>query len=100
MTTVRDNEIDRVGSTDPRPTEASRAILVLVLGILGIYPLIFLGPFAWALGNVEISAIDAGIRPGDGRRRAVIGRRLGKIGTIFWGVLFALLFLAFAGGNS
>lgn len=69
------------------PQQRSQATLIVVLGILGIWPAFFLGPVAWLLARGEIAAIDAGIRPANRRRRAVIGRRLGIVGTCLWAAI-------------
>ncbi|HJQ76397.1 MAG TPA: DUF4190 domain-containing protein [Acidimicrobiia bacterium] len=73
--------------------EASQATTVLVLGILGIVICQFLGPFAWAMGNKELQAIDAGRRAPENRGTANAGRILGIIGTVFLaiGILVILL---------
>jgi len=65
-----------------RYPEASRASVILVLGILGVAVLQLLGPFAWVMGNRELEAIDAGRRPPEGRSSAKAGRILGIIGTV------------------
>lgn len=78
--------------------EASQATTVLVLGILG---LVVCGgitsPFAWVMGNTELKAIDAGLRPPENRGTANAGKILGIIGTVFLGLLIlaAILILLF-----
>lgn len=67
-------------------SEASQAVTVLVLGILGLVVCQILGPFAWYLGNKEVDAIDAGRRPPENRGMAVAGRVLGIIGTVLLGL--------------
>lgn len=73
-------------------SEGSQSVTVLVLGILGLVVCQVLAPFAWYLGNQEITAIDAGRRPPENRGMAVAGRVLGIIGTVLLGV--ALLIVA------
>jgi heme O synthase-like polyprenyltransferase len=71
--------------------EQSRAVLTLVLGILGLVACQILAPVAWSMGTTELRAIDAGRRPPNDRGLANAGRILGIIGT----VLLCLALLAF-----
>lgn len=71
--------------------EASQATTVLVLGILGIVICGILAPFAWAMGNKELAAIDAGRRPPENRGTANAGRILGIIGSVL--LIVGLVFL-------
>lgn len=75
--------------------ETSQATTVLVLGIIAIVLCQILGPVAWAMGNTELAAIDAGRRPPENRGTANAGRILGIIGTVLLaiGIIFAILFI-------
>lgn len=88
-------------------SEASQAVTVLVLGILGLVVCQILGPFAWYLGNKEVDAIDAGRRPPENRGMAVAGRVLGIIGTVLLGlgllvaaVALVIVLVASVAGNA
>lgn len=85
--------------TDPnRYPEASQATTILVLGILGLILCQVLGPFAWVMGNKELAAIDAGLRPPENRGTANAGKILGIVGTVLLAVgVVALLILVFLG---
>lgn len=79
--------------------ESSQAVLVFVLGILGLLMCQILAPIAWAIGNGELRGIAEGRRPPQDRGLASAGRVLGIIGTVLLGLglLFGLLFLVLAG---
>jgi ABC-type Fe3+ transport system permease subunit len=79
-------------------TEASQATTILVLGILSLVVCGVLGPVAWAMGNNEVAAIDAGRRPPENRGTANAGRILGIIATVFLilGVLVVIAIIAIA----
>ena len=49
------------------------------------------GPFGWWFGRREIREIDAGLRLANGRRKARIGKVLGAIGTVVWGLIVAFI---------
>jgi hypothetical protein len=72
---------------------------VIVLGLLSFLVCGLLAPFAWYLGNRELQAIDAGMRPPDQRSMAEVGRILGMVmtllavGSIVLGLLALLLFI-------
>ncbi len=77
--------------------------MVLVFGILAILvPLwgIVFGGLAVGFGNREVREIDVGLRVPSGRNKARAGRVLGVIGIILWGLLWALITLAFSQGNN
>lgn len=81
----------------PTYPEASQATAALVLGILGFVCCFFLAPFAWWIGAVEVSAIDAGRRPPQNRGVGNAGKILGIIGTVLMAPLVLIfLFLNFA----
>ncbi|MPY86321.1 MAG: hypothetical protein GEU99_00185 [Luteitalea sp.] len=75
---------------------SNRAVIALVLGVLGLVCCYPLGPVAWYLGNEELKAIQAGVVPDTNRVVAQIGMILGVIGTILLGL--ALLWIFFLGG--
>lgn len=62
--------------------EASQAVLVLVLGIIGLVLCQITAPIAWSMGNTELRAIDSGLRPPENRGLANVGRVLGIVGTV------------------
>jgi len=76
--------------------EASKATMILVLGILGLVVSWILAPFAWVMGNRELEAIQEGRRPPDNRSTANAGRILGIIGTVLLGL--AILMMVFVLG--
>jgi len=75
----------------PAYPEQSQATTALVLGILGLVACGILAPFAWSIGNNELSAIDAGRRPPENRGTATAGRILGIVGTVFLILLVVLI---------
>jgi hypothetical protein len=70
--------------------ESSQATLALGLGVVGLFfnPV---GPIAWALGNGELKAIDAGRRHPENRSSAATARVLGIIGTVLLGISIAVV---------
>jgi hypothetical protein len=77
--------------------QRSRAIAVLVLGILAITAWGPFGPFAWWLGSRELAAIDAGKRSPHNRSMARVGRILGILGTVLLIAAVALFTMALTG---
>jgi len=79
----------------PQYPEPSQATTSLVLGILGLVLCGVLAPFAWSIGQKELSAIDSGMRDPANRGSAQAGKVLGIIGTVFLGIglLVGLFFL-------
>jgi hypothetical protein len=75
---------------------SNRAVIALVLGVLGLICCYPLGPAAWYLGNEELKAIQAGTVPDTNRALAQIGMILGIIGTVL--LAFAVLWIIFLGG--
>lgn len=80
--------------------EASKAQVILGLGIFGLWPCFVLGPIAWWMGSNELAAIDAGRRPPDKRATANAGRILGIISSLFYSIFIAVLSALFAWGNT
>lgn len=77
--------------------EQSQAVVVLILGVLGVFVLPLLAPFAWTIGNRELDGIDAGRRAPDNRQMARIGQVFGIIISILL-ILFVALILALVVG--
>lgn len=84
--------------TDPNQyPEQSQATTILVMGILGLIICGILAPFAWVMGNKELTAIDSGLRSPENRSTANAGRILGIIGTVLLGIglVVAIIFFLF-----
>lgn len=73
-----------------------QAILILVLGIVGVMFCPATGPFAWIMSNKAIREIDANPDQYEGRSELLIGKILGIVGTILLG-LIVLAVIAFVG---
>jgi len=71
----------------------------IVAVLLPVYGIVF-GGLAWGFGNREVREIDAGLRLPSGRTKARVGRVLGMIGVIIWGLVFVLITIAFSQGNN
>lgn len=73
------------------PPDHPQAIVVLVLGILGIAVFPFTAPLAWILGTRALRQIDAS--PGAYSRRdfVVAGRILGMVGTLLFSLVLLLI---------
>lgn len=71
----------------------SQAMLVLILGIVGLVVCGIAAPFAWVIGNRVIAEIDASNGQVGGRSTANAGRICGIIGTVLLGLglLFAVI---------
>jgi hypothetical protein len=74
-------------SYPPEPTqypypEPSQGALALVLGIIGLFVIQLVAPFAWVVSNRELRGIDAGRRDPTNRGLAVAGKVMGIIGTV------------------
>jgi uncharacterized membrane protein YjgN (DUF898 family) len=72
------------------PQDHPRAMLALILGILGLVVCSVLAPFAWSIGRTAVREIDASGGRYGGRGAAQAGYVLGVIGTVILilGVLF------------
>jgi len=77
----------------PAPTE-SRAVVALVLGILGIVLCPILAPIAWAIGHASEQQIDAAAGALSGRGLATAGKITGIIGTVLL-ILYVVVFIVF-----
>jgi hypothetical protein len=75
------------------PPDHPQALLVLILGILGLVMCQFISPVAWVMGNRVVQEIDASGGQLGGRGAANAGRICGIVGTVLIGVgvLFLLL---------
>lgn len=82
-------------TTEPQAgyPEQSQAVTVLVLGILSIVLCQILGPFAWRMGNQELTAIAEGRRSPEGQGMAQAGKVCGIVGTVLLGVVALVLLL-------
>jgi uncharacterized membrane protein YjgN (DUF898 family) len=80
-----------------RPPEHPQAILVLILGILGIVVCGLVAPFAWVMGTRVVREIDASNGQLGGRSEAQTGRICGMVGTGFLalGLLAAVVAIIF-----
>lgn len=67
------------------------AVGALVTGILGIVLVPGVGIVAWILGSIALKEIDANPQAWANRDHAVVGRILGIVGTVIFGVLVLLL---------
>jgi len=93
MTTSEPEEIQPIeGGEALRP---HRGTLILILGILGIFPFgLLAGIPAWVLGKGDLAKMDQGEMDPEGRKLATIGRTLGMI-SIPWTVVIGIIFAFF-----
>ena len=63
-----------------------QAVLVLILGILGLVLCQVLAPVAWVMGNRVVAEIDASNGQVGGRSTANAGRICGIVGTVLLGL--------------
>lgn len=63
------------------PPDHPQAMLVLILGIVGLVVCGLVAPFAWVMGNRVVNEIDASNGQVGGRSTANAGRICGIIGT-------------------
>jgi uncharacterized membrane protein YjgN (DUF898 family) len=68
------------------PQDHPQAMLVLILGIVGIVVCGLAAPFAWVIGNRVVREIDASGGQVGGRSTANAGRICGIIGTVLIGL--------------
>ena len=87
----------------PLNPHKSSATMVLVFGIaavlLPMYGVVF-GGLALGFGNREVREIDAGLRLASGRTKARVGRVLGVIGLVIWGLFWVAFGVLFSLGNN
>ena len=65
-----------------------RGVLLLILGLAGLMPCGFTGPFAWVLGERDLEDMRRGLIDPEGESLTSTGRVLGMIGTILMLALF------------
>ena len=63
-----------------------QAVLVLILGILGLVICQVIAPVAWVMGNRVVAEIDASNGQVGGRSTANAGRICGIVGTVLLGL--------------
>ncbi len=80
----------------PPPTASGNAVMILVLGILGIICCNLLGPVAWYMGKKELDGIAEGRISAADESTTKVGMILGIVGTVLLGL--ALLWMFFFGG--
>ena len=68
---------------------------MLAYGILSVMCCALFGVAAWAMGNEDLAAMNAGLMDGAGRATTEVGRILGIVGVCLQG---SLLFMAVLGG--
>lgn len=68
--------------SEPGDREDPRALLALVLGIVGVAVCQLVAPFAWSIGKRAVSDIDASGGSLGGRGPAQTGYVLGVVGTV------------------
>lgn len=71
--------------------EASQGVLALVLGIIGLFVIQLVAPFAWVVSNRELRGIEAGRRDPANRGLAVAGKVMGIIGTVLLAIGIVVL---------
>lgn len=81
------------GGYPPPRQDHPRAVLSMILGILGLVICGVIAPFAWNMGKRTMNEIDASGGHLGGRGMAQAGYIMGIIGTAFLalGILFALI---------
>jgi hypothetical protein len=91
-----------MNGTPPPSLKPHRAVLILVLGILGLVVCAPCGIAAWIMGNGDLKEMDAGAMDPSGRGMTNGGRICGMVATILLilGALavIALLVLGVLGG--
>ena len=83
------------GQSAPRPAyhESANGVLILVLGIVGLFVIQLLAPVAWFMGNNSLRAINSGRADPGERGLVVAGRIMGIIGSIIMIVTIGFLIL-------
>ena len=76
-----------------------RGTLILVLGILSLVCCQICGPFAWWMGQADMSEMEAGQMDSEGKSLTQIGMILGIIGTVLLilSVVGSVIFTALGG---
>lgn len=81
------------------PQDHPRAMMSLILGILGLVICGLCAPFAWRIGKGAVNEIDASGGRIGGRGLAQAGYVLGLIGTILLGIAVLALVVVAATGS-
>jgi hypothetical protein len=81
---------------DDPSQQPHRATVVLVLGILSLIVCAPLGIAAWIMGGNDLSAMRSGRMDPSGESLTAVGRILGIIGTVLFGVGVVAAFVWFA----
>jgi hypothetical protein len=76
------------------PPDHQQAVLVLILGILGLVLCQAISPFAWVMGNRVVAEIDASNGQVGGRSLANAGRICGIVGTALIGLAILVVIAA------
>ncbi len=80
----------------PTSSQSNRALISLILGIVGLLCCGFLAPVACYMGHQELKNIRAGVGDPSKQGLATAGWILGIIGTIL--LIFSLMWIFFFGG--
>ena len=72
--------------------EHPQALVVLILGIAGVTVAPPIAPIAWALGSRTLRQIDAAPHVYGRRDFVLVGKILGVVGTILFGLVLLLIF--------
>jgi hypothetical protein len=87
------------GSWGQPAQDHPRAILSLILGIVGILCVPITAPFAWVIGKRAVREIDASNGRLGARGMAQAGYILGIVGTVLWVIsIIGFVLLVVAGG--
>jgi hypothetical protein len=81
-----------------QPSTSSRAIVALVLGIVGIVLCPLTAPFAWVLGRRAEAEVDASGGAIAGRGLATAGKITGIVGVVLLVVYVLVLIVLVIGG--
>ena len=76
------------------PQDHPQALLVLILGILGLVMCTVISPIAWVMGNRVVAEIDASGGQVGGRSTANAGRICGIVGTVLIGVALVIVIVS------
>lgn len=82
--------------------QAHRGTMILIFGILGILACGIFGILAWVMGNQDLRKIQDGVMDPSGLSNTNLGKILGIVGCVIWGLstayymgLFVSVFRAF-----
>jgi hypothetical protein len=74
--------------------EQSQGVLALVLGIIGVFVIQLVAPFAWVIGAREVRAVDEGRRDPRNRGLGLAGMIMGIIGTVILAIGLIVIIIA------